>query len=590
MSRTAIQAAYRLPDASRSELLSGINMTAEQGAITLIAGCTGSGKSTLLHLLAGIKQPSSGSIGLFGTAGYVHQYPEHQFFLPRVQDELMYALKGQRMKPSERELRMKEAADSCGVDAELMDRSPLLLSGGQKRRVALAAVVAADPAWLLLDEPTAGLDSDMVHWLAEQLTEWKQKKGARGGGIIVASHDLDVFLPIADHVVLLREGRTLGQWTVKELVRNPQPWVQSGLGMPACIRLAGFAGSSDLDAGNVGAALARRILNNSSFVKKELGIYENESVESTEADERVELDASWEARGDRPNEHDLVGGAIDRSVSYTGNEENGGGYALRARRFYALLHALDPRAKWLFYLLFSLALLIRPNLAVSAAGMSAIGGIAAAAGIGPGRWLKPLRPMLFFILLACGISGLQVSFSWTAGEFPLSGTGFRLPDALEALRRLSALLPVMAGGILFSVCTTALSIQKGLDALLQRIPRFGRGAEIISLCTALMFRFLRFIPEELKRFALLASLRGRPGGGPGKLRLRQLPAFFIPMLLSVMQHAEDLSMALEARGYGRKGVKRTNAAPLRWRRIDGAACWAGALLAVCFIGLRWLTG
>lgn len=570
------QASYVTPEEPRAELLSRISFSAELGTVTLLAGCTGSGKSTLLQLLAGLKEPSSGRIAigsceqrgeaaerqrLLQSAGYVHQYPEHQFFLPKVRDELLYALRRLRLAPAERNRRLSEALNQCGIGEELLEQSPFLLSGGQKRRVAIASAVIARPEWLLLDEPTAGLDSDMACWLAGRLSEWKREKRELGrGGIIVASHDLDLFLPVADQVVLLQEGASLGTWSPSELMREPAVLKSAGLGVPACIRLASFAGAAGLGVESAADALEAK-WRGGGLKAGAGGGHTSPRRQEPEEGQPVSIHA---------------GAAPNRSAG-------------RGNLRFSRLKALDPRAKWLVYLMFSLSLLIKPQLAVSAAGLILAGAVAVRAGLPGKKWLKPLKAMGFFIALAFLIAGLQLRFG--PGSFPLSGTRFSMPEALEALRRLAPLLPVLAGGAVFNACTSPLSIQKGLDAPLRRIPRFERGAEAIGLAVALMFRFLRFIPEELERFALLASVRGRAGTGkPGKLRVRQLPSFLTPMLLSVMQHAEELALALEARGYGRKGVKRTNAAPLRWRREDGAACLAGVGVVALLLGLRWLTG
>lgn len=595
MSRIVRNVSYRITEAPVPELLRQISMEAPMGAVTLIAGHTGSGKSTLLQLLAGLKEPTAGEILVDGakikansserkkqlrevllhTSGYVHQYPEHQFFLPRVEEELGYGLRSYRLQPEERNRRIRQAAAVCRVPDELMSRSPFQLSGGQKRRVALAAVLAPDPDWLLLDEPTAGLDSDMAGWMIGQMKEWARQRGEKGrGGIIVAAHDLNLFLPAADQVVLLRNGSILGQWSPAELSRRPEVLMEAGLGLPECVRLSRFSGSAGLNPASVAEGIIRKLAAGAS------------SNADNNKSETAELSVSMTRAAEDSIVSPVQSQAENMDVASLTSSKRGAHPDYNENPSIGRLLALDPRAKWLVYLLFSLTVLMKPHMAVSGAALLAIAAVGAGAGLPYRRWLKPLLPFLVFMLAAFIISGIQIS--WGSGSNPLSHTRFHLPQAIETLNRLGALLPVMAGGVLFNACTTPLSIQKGLDALLRLIPRFGRAAEAIGLAVALMFRFLRFIPGELSRFAMLASVRSRSKGKNGKLRLRQLPSFFTPMLLSIMQHAEELSVALEAKGWGRKGVERTNAAPLRFVKRDWAACVVGCAVVAGLAGIRWM--
>lgn len=548
------------------------------GELTLVAGCTGSGKSTLLQLLAGIRTPASGWIGegtadarqplqrkvLLGTSGYVHQNPEQMFFLPTVREEILYGLKKRKLPSGIRRERLVWASARCGVGEELWERSAFTLSGGEKRRVALAAAAAVRPAWLLLDEPTAGLDPVMAAAMAAELASTKHEQGKQGGGIVVASHELDLFLPLADRIILLRNGASLGQWSHKELLADPSPLVAAGLEVPDCFRLAALTGASSADAEAIAMSIAEKLEGSR--------LWEATPVQAQEL---------------RPEgEQSIAPGAAANPLPASGNGELQRVEKGEEKRF-ARLAGLDPRVKWLLYGLFSLSLLIAPHWGVTALGGVGVAVLAKSAGIPAGRWLKPVIPFTGFLLAAFAISGLQLSFA--AGEgLALESLGFSVNQGLITLKRLTPLLPVLGGGVLFNVLTPPLSIQKGLQELLRRIPGIRRGAETAGLAVALLFRFIRYLPGELTRMALLASVRGGTGGSPGKLKLRQLPAFFIPLLLSLLHYAEELSFALTARGYIRGGAQRTNATPLRWRRSDGAACLAGLLGIAAINALRIL--
>lgn len=550
------------PQEPHQTLLDRIGLSIPAGKVTLVAGCAGSGKTTLLQLLAGLKRPSSGEIA--GGAvprgrrvtdgvpfGYMHQYPEEQFFLPVVRAELLYSLRALRLGRQERETRVRQAAEHCGLTDIQLRQSPFSLSGGQRRRLALATVLVTEPAWLVLDEPSAGLDSSMSAWLAKQIGSWKQEREQKAsGGIVIASHDLDLFLPVADQVVLLSGGRVTGKWNREDIIRQPQLLAAAGLDIPDCIKLAGAGGAADLDVSAVTEALAARCRGNSGIIKK---VHDGEQGTCADSD----------------NSPDSIPDA----------------FLLRAHAPNRLAE-LDPRAKWFSYLLFSILVLAGPAWPVTAAGMLLAYGAAAAGSIPASRWLRPILPFGWFLLLAFGIAGIDLP---AAGE-GLSGLRFQWQQGLPTLERLSSLIPVMAGGIIFSRSTPPMSVQKGLAAVLNRIPGFTKGAEWLSLAVALMFRFIRWLPAELNRFALLASLRGgKRLRASGKLRIRELPGFFIPLLLAVLQHAEELSMALTAKGYGHSGPKRTDAVPLQWKRRDTAVCLAAGAAAILLGIIRWLS-
>lgn len=565
------QLSYRSPEAGSNPILDGVNITLEAGRITLLIGRTGSGKSTLLNLISGLKAPSEGQVyigevrlwnngkvngELLPKLGFVYQYPEHQFFLPSVRRELQYSLKPLRLNAAEEVQRIGDAARQTGLREDMLERSPFHLSGGERRKAALSSVLAVQPDWLLLDEPSSGLDSTFSTWLAAYLEQFvKEKPNQRG--IVIATHDLDLFLPIADSVVMVKDGRVMGQWSAEETFRHPEWFEAAGVGVPDCVRLARWAGGR------------------------------NEGVTPEEMAQRI---AARLRQGQEMGEETVTVSNTNNPLAQETmmNNQRGDGVQLHpdASPNRNPFTSLDPRAKWAWYLLFTVGIFLNSDWFVSIAGLAIVIVLASVAHMPMSKWRRALLPMASFMCVAFLISGIQPSVQFE--PFSLAGTRFDWGIAFGSLERLVPLLPVMAGGTLFAYSTSPLSLKKGLEAPLKAIPGFSKGAEVISMSTSLLFRFLQLIPSEMERFALLASHRGRRGGKPGKLRIRQLPAFFTPLLLSVMQHAEDLSVAMESRGYNQAGVKRTNAAPLRWTRKDGAACMAGLVMAVLLAGLGYL--
>ncbi|WP_438448996.1 ATP-binding cassette domain-containing protein [Gorillibacterium sp. sgz5001074] len=553
-----------------SSILHGLDLHIRPGEITLIAGRAGAGKSTLLQVMAGLRKPDMGGevrIGdeplwggkkpnpaLIRKIGYVHQVPEHQFFLPSVREELEYSLKPFKLSAAEQEHRIRTALQHCGLSDELLDRTPFFLSGGEKRKAALASVWVTEPEWLLLDEPSSGLDPAMGAWLADRLIEWKRSKGGEGG-VVIATHDLDVFLPVADRVVMLLEGTVFGSWTASELERLPDLWEDAGIGMTDSIKLAAWTGSASGENGFSVSALADRWM------------------------ER--LQARTEPLMTEPEEPNA------KQHVRRQNSPNGLPWKqepLSASSRHSNLNRLDPRTKWLIYLMFSAVVLLQPVWTVTSASMLMVIGLGVYAGIKPDYWLKPLTPMLLFMLLSFGIAGLELSLS----IHPVSVTGvhFVWSQGEQAIERLASFLPVMAAGILFGKTTDPITMQKGLEKPLQAFPRLRRVGQVLAWSTSLMFRFMRWVPTELERFAMLAASRGKRAVTPGKIRLSQLPAFFTPLLLAAMQHAEDVALAMEARGHTGSGQERTNAVPLHFTRQDGTAFGIGIVM----VGILVLAG
>jgi energy-coupling factor transport system ATP-binding protein len=199
-------------DAERA-VLKGVNLTIAPGSYTLISGSTGSGKSTLLRLLSGLLEPTMGKATfsngakIFPSAvGIVFQHPESQLFAQTVEDEIAFGPQNLGLIPNKsiRGNIVREALDAVGLDPKaFFQRSPFTLSGGEMRRVAIASILAMRPPFLLLDEPTAGLDAKgraFIHSLIEQLVK-------ATCGVVVVSHDIEEFEQRAENHLVLKEGR-----------------------------------------------------------------------------------------------------------------------------------------------------------------------------------------------------------------------------------------------------------------------------------------------------------------------------------------------------------------------------------------------
>ena len=225
--------------------LDDVSITIPEGKITAIAGHTGSGKSTLIQHLNGLISPTSGSVLVDGvdiaakgqaaraarrSVGMVFQYPEHQLFEETVEQDIAFGPKNYGMSPEEISERVRFAMDFVQLDyEEYSQRSPFQLSGGQMRRAAIAGVVALKPKYLVLDEPTAGLDPKGREELMQRIMKLhRQEKNT----IILVSHSMDDIARFADNVVIMNRGRVLMEGTPHEVFVREDFIRQAGLDVP----------------------------------------------------------------------------------------------------------------------------------------------------------------------------------------------------------------------------------------------------------------------------------------------------------------------------------------------------------------------
>ncbi len=234
------------------QALSNVNFDVYDGEIVGIIGHTGSGKSTLLQHLNGLLKASEGSIVIGGVditepgvsmrdirrrVGLVFQYPEYQLFEETVASDVAFGPKNLGLSQAEVEERVEEAIELVGLDYEaIRDRSPFELSGGQKRRVAIAGVIAMKPQVLILDEPTAGLDPG-AH--ADILKMIRQVHESQGGIILFVSHNMADVAQLSDKVIVMSEGKAVMVGTPKEVFARRERLAELGLGVPPVTELMG---------------------------------------------------------------------------------------------------------------------------------------------------------------------------------------------------------------------------------------------------------------------------------------------------------------------------------------------------------------
>ncbi len=230
--------------------LAGVNLRIGQGEFIGLIGRTGSGKSTLVKLMNGLLKPTYGGVfvdgedinergyklhKLRGRVGLVFQYPEQQLFESTVLKDVLFGPNNQELDDLTAELRAYEALKTVGIGQDLLDVSPLALSGGQKRRVAIAGVLAMQPEVLILDEPTAGLDPAGREDMFALLHELHEEKGIT---IIIISHSMEDVAEHTDRVIVINEGRVVLDAPPGTVFTKTKELEQFGLRPPVAARLA----------------------------------------------------------------------------------------------------------------------------------------------------------------------------------------------------------------------------------------------------------------------------------------------------------------------------------------------------------------
>ena len=230
--------------------LDNVSIGFEEGRVTGLIGHTGSGKSTLVNMLNGLYKPSEGRILLDGAdiwerpkeisriryrVGLVMQYPEHQLFDETVRRDIGFAPRNLGLSEAEIEERVRMAIEFTGLDESLLDNSPFELSGGQKRRAAIAGVLAMQPEVLVLDEPAAGLDPKGRRDILRGLCRYTKERGA---SVILVSHSMEDMAHYCDDVVVMNRSRVYMQGSVEEIFSKARELSEIGLDIPASARIA----------------------------------------------------------------------------------------------------------------------------------------------------------------------------------------------------------------------------------------------------------------------------------------------------------------------------------------------------------------
>ncbi|MDL2323645.1 energy-coupling factor transporter ATPase [Ruminococcaceae bacterium OttesenSCG-928-A16] len=236
-----------LPDAT--EAIHSINMEMEEGGFLGIIGPTGCGKSTLITHFNGLLKPTKGKVYIAGQdiwenpkkirhfrfmVGLVFQYPEYQLFEETVAKDIAFGPKNMGLAEGEVQDRVSRAARFCGLSQEMLTRSPFELSGGQKRRVAIAGVLAMQPKLLVLDEPAAGLDPEGRDTILQELKQYHRETGT---SIVLVSHSMEDVAKYAEKVLVMKDGSIAMYDDTPRIFARAEELLSMGLSVPQITKI-----------------------------------------------------------------------------------------------------------------------------------------------------------------------------------------------------------------------------------------------------------------------------------------------------------------------------------------------------------------
>ena len=236
-----------------------VNLDIEEGEFVGIIGHTGSGKSTFIQHLNGLVKPTSGKVFIDGEdiwsndvkirdirfkVGLVFQYPEYQIFEETVYKDIAFGPKNMGLPDEEIDRRIKETAELVGLHMENLDKSPFELSGGQKRRVAIAGVMAMEPKVLILDEPTAGLDPKGRDKILGQIKEYHRQKKST---VLLVSHSMEDVAKFADKILVMNKAQVFCYEDTPEVFKRAEELTEIGLSVPQITRVFNRLKQSGID-------------------------------------------------------------------------------------------------------------------------------------------------------------------------------------------------------------------------------------------------------------------------------------------------------------------------------------------------------
>lgn len=542
--------------------LDGATVTAAPGRVLLVAGRSGSGKSTLAGVLAGVLETDAGEARLGdspvrpGMVGLCQQRAENQLFCDTVLDDVAFGPRNLGAATDEADARAREALRSLGVDEVLWGRSPFALSGGQRRRVALAGVVAMRPGAYVLDEPTNGLDAegrDQLHAVVRRLA-------AAGAAAVVISHDVGEWLRVVDDVVLLASGCVAWHGPATQLRGDTAPFAAAGMQPPLEVailthlsdRAPAPAASPTFQSAGQAPDVAMHPSTSTQvspvFISKLAKNGQLTAINETNAKQgsrvetggRVEMDGHGETAG-----HGAASTARARRSPLLG--------AYRAAE--TPLHHLDARVKLACLLAVTVALFAASSpvtLAAMAAAVLAAAHLGGLSGRELAQGLRPTAVILAFSLLANAFVADGTASLTLVGPLGISYPG--LARGALAVGRIAVLV---FAALVLSATTSSTAVADALTSLMAPLGRLGVPVGDIAMTVSIALRFIPLTAEELVRIRDAQRARGVDfAQGSVSARVRRWLSVLAPLVVALFRRADDLAQAMAERCYRGRGRTR----------------------------------
>ena len=518
------------------------------GTLTLALGPNGAGKTAFLEKLAGLREPEGLAIRFQGEPlwlpkrmgrnrrlnsrallayGYASQAPEEGLSLRSLKKELEYSLRPHMGKPDpgSGKTRLRQALAAVGWDDSWLTRDPHFMSGGERRRAALAALFVTPAPWLLLDEPTAGLDREGQDLLARQLVRLRDE----GRGIVLVSHETDWALPLADQVLLLHPDGRMRLCDPDQLMNRPELWAEAGLQVPAWVK--------------------ERSDSVMPFTGQPGTLPEGMAAEN--------------GRHLREAEPARIGHPPRKTYSKRGPHP---------------LEGFDPRSVWLGYILLSAGIFTLTTWSGLFAAAAVVLALMALGRIPLMRWKGLLAG---FVMFGAGFAAMN-ALRFDAGAAGMTwDTGIFLQTLFPFARTMTVLL----AGLGLPLVWSPLKVRKALEQMAARKGKVPAFWQSIVLILTLTLRFVPVLLREWERFGRIALARGKETRKTPAAILRKLRDTLLPLLHSLIRLADETAAALESRGV-RRGAERRIHTRLRWARRDYAVAGLCALLGACFVMMK----
>lgn len=542
--------------------LDGATVTAAPGRVLLVAGRSGSGKSTLAGVLAGVLETDAGEARLGdspvrpGMVGLCQQRAENQLFCDTVLDDAAFGPRNLGAATDEADARAREALRSLGVDEVLWGRSPFALSGGQRRRVALAGVVAMRPGAYVLDEPTNGLDAegrDQLHAVVRRLA-------AAGAAAVVISHDVGEWLRVVDDVVLLASGCVAWHGPATQLRGDTAPFAAAGMQPPLEVailaHLSDRAPAPAVSPTFQSAGQAPDVAMHPSTSTQVSPVFISKLAKNGQLTDKNETNAKQGSRVE-------TGGRVEMD-GHGETAGHGAASTARARRSPLLgayraaetpLHHLDARVKLACLLAVTVALLAASSPVTLAAMAAAVLAAAHLGGLSARELAQGLRPTA--VILAFSLLANAFVADGTASLTLVDPLGISYPGLARGALAVGRIAVLVFAALVLSATTSSTAVADALTSLMAPLGRLGVPVGDIAMTVSIALRFIPLTAEELARIRDAQRARGVDfAQGSVPARVRRWLSVLAPLVVALFRRADDLAQAMAERCYRGRGRTR----------------------------------